>query len=50
MQKGISNGVVTDFDGKYDNAAGGRNSSYIVTNLYEVSMLLAVGAENGDVC
>lgn len=36
--------------GKYDYGVGGWNNSYIVTSLFEDSMLLSVDAENGDVC
>ncbi len=37
-------------DGKYDYGAGDWNNSYIVTDLYEESMLLTIDAENGDAC
>ena len=36
--------------GKYDYGMGDWNNSYIVTNLFEESMVLTVDAENGDVC
>ena len=36
--------------GKYDYGTGDWNNSYIVTELYEESMLLTVDAENCEVC
>jgi hypothetical protein len=36
--------------GKYDYGTGDWNNSYIVTSLFEESMLLTVDAVNGDVC
>ena len=36
--------------GKYDYGTGDWNNSYIVTNLFEESMVLTADAENGDVC
>jgi hypothetical protein len=36
--------------GKYDYGTGGWNNSYIVTSLFEESMVLTVDAVNGDVC
>ena len=36
--------------GKYDYGTGDWNNSYIVTELYEESMLLTVDASNGEVC
>ncbi|MBE6297120.1 MAG: hypothetical protein E7088_01325 [Bacteroidales bacterium] len=36
--------------GKYDFGAGAWNNSYIVTSLFENSMVLTVDAENGEVC
>ena len=37
-------------DGKYDYGTGDWNNAYIVTDLYEESMVLTADAENGDVC
>ncbi len=37
-------------DGKYDYGTGDWNYSYIVTNLFEESMVLTADTENGDVC
>ena len=37
-------------DGKYDYGTGGWNNSYIVTSLFEESMLLTVDGENSEVC
>ena len=37
-------------DGKYDYGTGDWNNSYIVTSLFEESMLLTVDGENGEVC
>lgn len=37
-------------EGKYDYGAGDWNKSYIVTNLFEESVVLTADAENGDVC
>ena len=37
-------------DGKYDYGVGNWNNSYVVTELYEESMILTVDSENGDVC
>lgn len=36
--------------GKYDYGTGNWNNSYIVTELYEGSMLLTADAQSGDVC
>ena len=36
--------------GKYDYGTGNWNNSYIVTELYEESMLLTADAQSGDVC
>ncbi len=36
--------------GKYDYGTGDWNNSYIVTELYEGSMLLTADAQSGDVC
>lgn len=36
--------------GKYDYGTGDWNNSYIVTELYEESMLLTADAQSGDVC
>lgn len=36
--------------GKYDYGTGDWNNSYIVTSLFEESMVLTVDAVNGDVC
>ena len=37
-------------DGKYDYGTGDWNYSYIVTNLFEESMVLTADTEDGDVC
>ena len=37
-------------DGKYDYGTGDWNNSYIVTSLFEESMLLTVDGENSEVC
>ena len=37
-------------DGRYDYGTGDWNYSYIVTNLFEESMVLTADTENGDVC
>ena len=37
-------------DGKYDFGAGDWNNSYIVTDLFEESMVLTADSSTGDVC